>query len=160
MLVSIRDEIALATGFDSVHEALSFYDLRGVEVNVRKDYSIHSLQPTAAQPRLWLNRDEDVDRLERQTAGAGVKITAFLLPNDFNARDLDRELAWVTRCVQVAGNLGVPAVRIDAIMTGEKELPLERRQAIFANAVNTILERTSILNVDLGIENHGSQGND
>jgi sugar phosphate isomerase/epimerase len=160
MYVSIRDVIALETGFDSLHEALTYYDLDAVEVNVKRDFSLTALQPTREEPRLFIDRDEGVEKLERQTKGAGLRISAFLLSNDFNTPSLDRELDWVVRVVEVAGGLGIPAVRVDAIMSNEKDLPLDRRQDIFAKAVHTILERTPHSKVELGIENHGGKGND
>jgi sugar phosphate isomerase/epimerase len=160
MFVSIRDEIVMPTGFDSLHEALTFYDLRHVEMLVQKDYSVRSLQPTPDQPRLFLNRPEDVAKLERQTTGSGVHITALLMHNDFNSADMDKELEWVIGVVQAAARLGLPAVRIDSIMSGAKELPLERRQEIFAKAARAVLERTAHAKVALAIENHGAEGND
>lgn len=160
MFVSIRDEIVMQTGFDSLHEALTFYDLRNVEMLVNKDASVRSLQPTPEQSRLFLDRPDDVAKLERQTKGSGIHITAFLLHNDFNAPDVQKELDWVTLVVNVAGKLGLPAVRIDSIMSGQKSEPLEHRQEIFAKAVTTILERTAKLKTALAIENHGPQGND
>lgn len=160
MFVSIRDAVILPTGFDNLHEALTFYNLRGVEMVVSKDYSVNALTPTPEQPRLFLDREEDVARLERQARGSDLKITAFLLANDFSAADVKKELDWVTRVVEVSGKIGVPAVRIDAIMSKEQELPLEKRQEIFAAAVREILDRTKSSKVDLGIENHGSKGND
>ena len=33
MFVSIRDEIVMQTGFDSLHEALTYFDLRNVEIS-------------------------------------------------------------------------------------------------------------------------------
>src|SRR5882724_11581507 len=112
MIVSIRDEIVMTTGFDSLHEALTFYDLRAVEMNVHNDYSVRSLHPTPEQPRLFLDRIEDVAALERQTKGSGLQITAFLLHNDFNAKDVEKELAWVVGVVETSGKMGVPTVRI------------------------------------------------
>ena len=56
--------------------------------------------------------------------------------------------------------LGAPAIRIDAIMHGEKDLPLEERQKIVATVIKAILAATSASAVELGIENHGFQGND
>jgi sugar phosphate isomerase/epimerase len=147
-------------GFDSLHEALTFFDLNALEMHVNRDFSVAALQPTPDQPKLFLDREEGVEALERQTKGSGIRVSAFLLSNDFNAKDLDKELDWVTHAVEVAGKLGIPAVRIDAIMSGEKDLPLEQRQEMFAKAVKTVLERTPKSRVELGIENHGSQGND
>ena len=160
MFVSIRDEIVMQTGFDSLHEALTFYDLRNVEMLVNKDASVRSLQPTPEQPRLFLDRAEDVAKLERQTKGSGLNITAFLLHNDFNAKNIEKELDWVTLVVNVAGKLGLPAVRIDSIMSGEKSTAIESRREIFAKAVQTVLGRTAKLKVALAIENHGALGND
>lgn len=160
MFVSIRDEVVLSTGFDSLHEALSFYDLRGVEMLVNKDLSVRSLHPTPEQPRLFLNRPEDITKLERQTKGSGLQITAFLLHNDFNAKDIEAETGWVAAAVEAAARLGMPAVRIDSIMSDAGALSLERRQEIFARAARTVLDRTAKLKVALAIENHGAQGND
>ena len=160
MYVSIRDVIALETGFDSLHEALTYYDLDAVEVNVKRDFSLTALQPTHDEPRIFIDSDKGVDTLERQTKGSGIRISAFLVSNDFNTEAIDKELDWVTRVVEVAGKLGIPTVRVDAIMSNEKALPLERRQEIFAKAVQTILSRTPHSKVELGIENHGGQGND
>jgi sugar phosphate isomerase/epimerase len=150
----------MSTGFDSLHEALSFYDLQHVEMQVDKDYALRSINPTAEQPKLFLSRPEDVATLERQTKGSGLHITAFLLHNDFNAADQDKELALVTEVVKTAGRLGVPAVRLDSIMSGQKDLPLERRIELFSKAARIVLDRTDKEKVALAIENHGAQGND
>lgn len=160
MYVSIRDDTLLATGFDSVAEGLRFYGLNGIELAVNREFRVHSLA-TGAQPGyLHLDGDSDVETLRRQAEESGFRIAALLLANNFNAPDLDKELAWIVRVVEVAARLGVPAVRIDAIMHGERDLPLEERQEIFARGVRHVLEKTDGLPVDLGIENHGFQGND
>ncbi len=160
MFVSIRDEVAMTTGFDSLHEALSYFDLRGVEMVVGKDYSVRSFQPTADQPKLFLNNDADVETLGRQIKGSGITITGFLVHNDFNSPDMPKELDWVTRVVEVAEKLHVNALRIDAIMGGGDTIPVEKRQDMFAVACKAILDRTPRSRVALGIENHGLQGND
>ncbi len=61
--------------------------------------------------------------------------------------------------MKAASALGIPAVRIDAIMHGEREQPLERNVQVFADAMGRILDATADAKVDMGIENHGSQGN-
>lgn len=160
MYVTIRDEILLNTGVPDLHEGLSYFGLRGLEMRVTRDFAVHALMPTAAQPKLFLDRDADVDTLRRQTHNSGVRVSAFLLGNDFNAADKEKELSWMAHVVEVAGRLGIPAVRIDAIMTGQKELPLEQRQQLAADGIKQVLDRTPHAKVDLGIENHGPQGND
>lgn len=160
MYVSIRDDILLATGFQHIAEGLRYYGIDGVELAVDREYRVHALTPTPERPRLHLNNDNDVAELGTQAQREGIRISAFLLPNNFNAPDIAKELAWIVRVVEVAAALGVPAVRIDAIMHGERDLPLEEREEIFARGVNHVLSKTEGLPVDLGIENHGFQGND
>ncbi len=160
MFVSIRDEVVMTTGFDSLHEALSYFDLRAVEMVVGKDYSVRSFQPTPDKPKLFLNSDADVETLGKQIKGSGITITGFLIHNDFNAPDMGKELDWVTRIVEVAEKLHVNAIRIDAIMGGGDSIPVEKREEMTTAAIKTVLERTPRSRVVLGIENHGLQGND
>jgi sugar phosphate isomerase/epimerase len=160
MYVSIRDDILLATGFQSIAEGLRYYDIEGIELSVDRNFRCHAIAPAPDRPHLFLNDDGDVARLGEQAAQAGARISGFLLPNNFNAPDIETELAWIVRVVEAAARLGVPAVRIDAIMQGERELPLQEREEIFARGVRHVLEKTEGLPVDLGIENHGFQGND
>jgi sugar phosphate isomerase/epimerase len=160
MYVSIRDDTLLAAGFSSIAEGLSYFGLEGVELAVNREYRVHALLPSEDRPYLYLNRDEEVALLGEQAKRAGCRISAFLMPNNFNAKDIDVELAWAVRTVEAAAKLGVPAVRIDAIMHGERDLPMEEREEIFARGVLHVLNATEGLPVDLGIENHGFQGND
>lgn len=160
MYVSVRDDTLLATGFDNIAEGLRFYGFGGVELAVDRDYRVRAITPTPERTHLHLNMDHDVAELGRQSAETGFRIAAFLLPNNFNAPDIETELAWIVRVVEVAARLGVPAVRIDAIMHGERDLPLAEREEIFARGVQHVLAKTEGLPVDLGIENHGFQGND
>lgn len=160
MYVSIRDDVLLSTGFEDIAQGLGFYGIHGVELAVNREHRVNALTSAGSDRYLYLNRDEDVARLGEQSRQTGVRITAFMLPNNFNADDIETELAWIVRVVQVAARLGVPAVRIDAIMKGERDLPLEQREEIFARGVKHVLSQTEGLPVDLGIENHGFQGND
>jgi sugar phosphate isomerase/epimerase len=160
MYVSIRDDTLLACGFDTLLEGLVSCGLSAVELKVDRDVRVRALSAEGAPPFLHLDNDADVDRLGRQSAETGIRIAGLLLANNFNAPDIDSELAWIVHAIKVAAQLNVPVVRIDAIMQGERELPAEEREAIFARGVSYVLERTEGLPVDLGIENHGFQGND
>jgi sugar phosphate isomerase/epimerase len=160
MYVTIRDAMVQATGFTRLDEGLKFYGLKGVEMHVEHDYGVNPLSPTPDQPRLYLNRDADVNTLSKQAHDLGVRISAFLIPNDFNSPNIEKELDWMVGIVEAASRLGAPAVRIDAIMSGERDLPLEQRQDLVAGRIKQVLDRTAHSKVDLGIENHGFQGND
>jgi sugar phosphate isomerase/epimerase len=160
MHVSIRDDTLLAIGFDTIEEGLRHYGLTAVELVVNREFRVHSLSAESAPSFLYIDNDTEVEVLRRQANESGFRIAAFLLANNFNAPDIERELAWIVRVVEVAARLNVPAVRIDAIMHGERELPAEEREAIFSRGVRHVLDNTAALPVDLGIENHGFQGND
>src|SRR5690242_17433744 len=112
MYVSIRDDTLRATGFNSIAEGLAYYGLQGVELSVNREYRVHALTPTETQPNLFLNADADVGTLRKQAEEAGVRISALLVANNFNAPDIESELAWIVRVVEVAARLGAPAVRI------------------------------------------------
>jgi sugar phosphate isomerase/epimerase len=159
MYVSIRDHVLLTGGYPTIAEGLGDLGLRAVELQAERDCRALSLD-SPGRATVDLSGDAGVEALREQAAANGVTISAFMLGTDFNSADIGRELDWVTRMVRVAAALGVPALRIDAIMHGERELPLAERQAIFARGVREVLSRTDGLPVDLGIENHGIQGND
>ncbi|MGC8669244.1 MAG: sugar phosphate isomerase/epimerase family protein [Chthonomonadales bacterium] len=160
MYVSIRDDILLAAGYPTIGDGLNALNLHAVELAVGRDFSVHAPAAGSTKERYFLNRNEDVSDLRRLCEGASIRISALLLANDFNAPDIEKELDWIIRTIHAAGDLGIEAVRIDAIMHGERELPREEREALFADRVHRVLDATASAGVDLGIENHGYQGND
>jgi sugar phosphate isomerase/epimerase len=158
MLVSVRDEMLMTGGYASIAEGLKDVGLSAIEMAVSRDSSVRAIIPTADKPRMFLNSDEDVDALAEQLASTKTRVTSLLIPNNFGAKELDTEVAWVIRNVQMAGKLGANAVRIDSAMEGGRQLPVKTRQEIFSRCVKKIISETS--GVDLGIENHGVEGND
>jgi sugar phosphate isomerase/epimerase len=81
------------------------------------------------------------------------------MSNNFANPDLDFEVNWTIDAIRAADALGIPAVRIDAMMHGEEETPPERNIKVFSQAMRRVLDATSDSKLDLGIENHGYQGN-
>jgi sugar phosphate isomerase/epimerase len=161
MYLSIRDDVVFAAGYDSLAVGLKDLGIAAVELFVRdRTENVVALEPTAEKPRLNLSDPDDLAELQRQTQVHGIKIAALCMGNNFNADDKDAEIAWAVRTVRAASTLGIPAIRIDAIMHGEQDLPLDTRQRIIADAVMQILAETADTPVDLGMENHGFQGND
>ena len=163
MHLSIRDEIVFAAGYETVGEGLRDLGLRAVELWVRRDDTVPAIAPErdpAQRARLRIDSPAEMDELHGQARAEGIHITALCMGNNFNASNKHAEYAWAVRAVHAAHTLNAPAVRIDAIMSGEKDLPLEQRQELVATAIHTILHETASTGVDLGIENHGFQGND
>jgi len=160
MYLSIRDEIVFAAGYKTLAEGLRDLNIPGVELFVLRDDTVPAIAPAEDRARLDLTLASDVEELRRQAEENGVTIAALCMGNNFNAEDKTKEVDWAVRTVRAAADLGIPAIRIDAIMSGEKHLPLEERQRLVAASVRSILDQTADLMVDLGIENHGFQGND
>ncbi len=160
MYLSIRDEIVFAAGYATLAEGLKDLGIAGVELWVKRDDTVAAIQPVGGKARLNLNEAADIAELRSQAKANGVRIAALCMGNNFNSEDKQGEIAWAVRTVKAAQALEAAAVRIDAIMSGEKDLPLDARQALVATAVKSILAETEGTGVDLGIENHGFQGND
>lgn len=157
MYPSVRDDILKSAGYPTIKEGLDSLGFDAVELAVMRDYTTASIMEAGA--KIDISTKAGLDALRNQLGNAKVRASALLLENNFGRDDLDDEIKWVIAAVRAAGELGIPAVRIDAIMRGERDLPLETRVSAFAGAMGRILDATSGLSVEMGIENHGYQGN-
>lgn len=155
MYVSVRD--CHLPMFGSVKAGLDAMGLDAVELSFDRDRSVMSLD--GSTERESLADKAAMDKFAYKCSGHKIKVTSFLLSNNFGTDDLDAEVDWVISAVKTAGYLGIPAVRIDAIMHDNRDWPLDRRIQHFADCMAKILDATSNLNVEMGIENHGTLGN-
>ncbi|MGC8834109.1 MAG: sugar phosphate isomerase/epimerase family protein [Armatimonadota bacterium] len=159
MYLSVRDDIVRYAGYKSILEGLRDLDIPTVELSVDRNCTVSALEPVDGRTGFDLTSDSDLLQLKSHINEREVGISAFLVANDFGAQNLESEIQWVASAVRAADTLGVPAVRIDAVMSGEDLLPMEERLRRFADAVRKVLDATSGCAVDLGMENHGVQGN-
>ena len=160
MYLSIRDEILFAAGYPTLTEGLNDLQIKAVELWVRRDETVSALKPDGSKTRFNLSDYIEMAMLQDEIEAENISVTALCMGNNFNAEDKAAEWDWAIRTVEAARQLGAHVVRIDAMMHGEQELALEARQEIVAEAIRHILEETQGSGVDLGIENHGVQGND
>jgi len=160
MYAAIRDGVLLHAGYESIAEGLADLGLEGIELDVARDLTVAAVDPSAGPARLSLVTDEGLAAMKSQCEATGTRICGFLMANNFGVEDLGGEIAWVVAAAKAADALGADAVRIDAIMHGERDLPLEKRQDIFFGAMARILEKSADWDTQFGIENHGYQGND
>lgn len=159
MYASVRDHIVLQV-WPTLASGLEALRLDAVEFEVTREMRVRNVEPEDGQEFSTLDSEDSIRQWAEHLARHGVRASSFLLMNDFNRDDLEREVAWVTDVVKAAGQLAIPAVRIDAAMSGEAEMSLEARVNRFADCMKRVLESTDYHIVDLGIENHGRQGND
>src|SRR5580700_5786010 len=127
MYLSIRDDVVFAAGYTSIAEGLADLNIPGIELFVKRDDTVAALVPQPGTERLNLTHPGDLSTLIEQAGDHGIRISALCMGNNFNAVDKEFEVAWAARTVRAAKALGAPAARIDAIMSGEKELPLDER---------------------------------
>jgi sugar phosphate isomerase/epimerase len=160
MYLSVRDDILFAAGYATIVEGLKDLNISGVELWYKEDDTVKALDPAEGKERFDLKDEADIAALKAQAEKHGITLSALCMGNNFNAPDREFQIAWNVRAIHAAEKLDIPAIRIDAIMHGESELPLEERERIVAEAIKEILARTAGSAVELGIENHGNQGND
>jgi L-ribulose-5-phosphate 3-epimerase len=157
MFVSIRDDVVLHGGFSSVVEGLRDLGIDAVEVHVRRDLTVLSLvNPSQLHD---LSSPEGLKALETELAQNGVRISAFLLGNDFGRDDAEEQVEWMVKTVKTAHQLGINAVRVDAIVSGWESIGVDGAIRLFAENIKQVLEATDDTDVQLGIENHGTLGN-
>jgi len=150
----------LASVFGTIHIGLAAMDITAVELNYNRDRSVASLDIAFPGAKESLADKHLIDRFAYKCKGLRIKPSAFILSNNFGANDINAELEWVISAVKTAGQLGMKAVRIDAIMSTQNEWSLEKRTSHFADCMKKVLDATSNLDVGLGIENHGPKGNE
>lgn len=157
MYASIRDGSLLSAGYRTIAEGLKDLGLSAVEMDFSRQGTVRTLTVPGAS---FLLTDEHARRsFQEHFDEQGVRVSALLLANNFNADDLDGEVAWCTQAINAAGALGIKAVRIDSAMRGERDLDLDTRIKRFTTGITAVLKATEASGVPLGIENHGACGN-
>lgn len=157
MFVSIRDDVVLHGGFPSVVEGMRFLGVDAVEVHVARDFSVRS--PVNPSQKLDIRSDDDLSVLEREISQNGIRVCAFLLGNDFGKEDAREQVEWMIKTVKVAHQLGISAVRVDAIVSGWEAMGVNEAVKLFSEHIKRVLDKTENTDVNLGIENHSSLGN-
>jgi sugar phosphate isomerase/epimerase len=160
MYTSISSGLLLSGGFSSVSDGLKALGIDSIELGISREFKVISIKPTAEKPDFTLSSDSAINEYKEHLEQNGVKISAIIMGNNFNSPDLETELNWVIKTIHIAEMLNIRAIRIDAIMSGERDMPIEKRQSHFAECMKKILGATESSSIVLGIENHGFQGND
>jgi len=160
MYVAIRDCAVYQAGWTTLQEGLAALDLDAVEVAVGRDMAIPDPARPEDEASLPIDTAESAVATRAAYEALGIQIDALFVANNFNAQRLEEEIHWVAASLRAADTLGAKVVRIDAAMTGQQSLPRDRRVAIYTEACQRALAAAENPTVPLGIENHGSQGND
>jgi sugar phosphate isomerase/epimerase len=157
MYASIRDD-TVQSAYPNILSGLKALGLSAIEADFRRDVSLPSL--TDKNSSFPVTTSAEIAAYKKHLDEHGVTISAFLLANNLNADDMEVELGWCTKALRVAHALGIKAVRIDSAMKGQQELPFDERVKKFVTGIRALIDATPDAPVDMGIENHGYQGND
>jgi sugar phosphate isomerase/epimerase len=156
--VSVRECFPLSL-FGTIKAGLDAMGINAVELEYFRDRTVYPLDAPHTE-RKSLADDAAIDAFAAKCANLDVRVSALLLHNNFAAEDLEAELNWTISAVRAAARLGAKALRIDAYMTTESDWPQEARIERFAECMERVLSATDGLPVEMGIENHGLQGNE
>ena len=156
MYCSVRDCMVMGETFESPIAGMRHLEVNAVEIALERDFRVCAMD---SKEQIVLVSDTDAQAYRKHLDGLGLKPTAFLTACDFSKGDKEENFRWVTRAIELADILGMPAVRIDSHMDRERELDFGERVAQFAEGLGEALRRTAGSKVALGIENHGFQGN-
>ncbi len=156
MYISIRDGMLVEAGFSNLAEGMKQFGVEAVEIALDQDFSVFAMDSTA---KVSLQSDDGVASYKKHLDGLGINACSFLTARDFSAGDMESNIRWVARALEIAEHLAMPSIRIDSAMKRERELDFGTRVDMFAEGLGGALERTNGMNVTMGIENHGFQGN-
>ncbi len=156
MFVSVRDCMVAHGEFPSPVEGMRHLGVEAVEIELKHDFSVLAMDSAES---ITLASADDARAYRKHLDGLRIQACCFLTACDFSAGDPEANVAWVTRALELADAMDMPAVRIDSAMSKEQELDFETRVRIFAEGLGEPIRRTEGSNVAMGIENHGYQGN-
>lgn len=155
MYLSMRD-CMLTKAFPTHAEGLKTLGVGSVEIELTRDFEVWAFDE---HTKIRLSSDADAEAYLKRLQGLSILPCSMLTACDFSAGDMDANIAWIARAVEIASVLGMTNIRVDSAMSRERELDFQTRVGIFAQGLGGVIARTPGLSVALGIENHGFQGN-
>ena len=154
MYVSVRD--CMVDCFPTPAEGMKHLGVEAAEIELSDAFEVCAMD---SREKIRLDSDEDAAAYRKHLEGLGLRGCSFLTVCDFSVRDAEDSAAWLARAIELASLLGMSNIRIDSAMKHERELDFRTRVNLFAEGIGKALERTEGLDVAMGIENHGFQGN-
>lgn len=157
MFVACRDAIITWAGFKDLYLGLEALGLRSFELQVGRRVREGPELPTSLG--IDVSRREDRLRLMEELKSRGLSINALLIENDFSREDIQGEVGYVVKACEVAADLGVKVVRINALMKETAGLGLKDYHEKAVKCIRECLKVSERLGVSLAVENHGTIAN-
>lgn len=164
MYVSIRDAILrqLAESIGKKEDLLAglkLLKLNSLEMEFFKDGTVYLLSPQDRLGKVNLFSSSERDMLGEQLDKNGIKISAFLMHNDFSNPATSEEVDWILRCVEAGKTLGIRTIRLDPAMH-QRGLPIREAAEKAIEVLESVLtEIPPTEEISFGLENHGEYSN-
>ncbi len=157
MFIAVRDALVTWVGFPDLFSGLKSLGLNSFELAVSRKPRIEPSEKLGLFTALGfdLSLAEGRQGLAKELSTRGLSVCAFLLDNDFGKEDVKGEVDYVAEACEAAYELGVKAVRINAVMRETPGLSLLDYHKRTVKGVKACLERMEGLGVALAVENHG-----
>lgn len=154
MYLSIRD--AMFEPFDTPLDGVKHLNVRSVEIELTRAFEVPAMD---SREKITLKDHQAVAEYRKHLDSMGIHGCSFLTACDFSVGDPVENAQWISRALEYADIMGMKNIRIDSYMSREMELDFGERVRIFAEGLKGALDGADTDNVEMGIENHGFQGN-
>ncbi len=155
MYCSIRDNLLLEN-FDTPAAGLCHLGVDAVEIELVRDFQVLAMDTREMVP---LATDADAKKYAQHLDSLDIRPVSFLTACDFSGGTVAENAQWMARAMELAAILEMDNIRVDSYMSQEKELDFGARVRVFVETLGQALEMTGGVSVNMGIENHGYQGN-
>lgn len=157
MFLSVRDDVVRWVGYSTVFEGLRDLGISSFELFINRDLKVASdlYVGSSVKPETDITSEGSREILKRHLRDADLNICAILLENDFSSENLRSEINYVLSAIEVASDLEVNIIRINAVMRLITGYDLEKYVRRVENAIRECMGICHNLGVSLAIENHG-----
>ena len=156
MYIAICDRM-LELAFDTPLTGLRHLRVNAVELELTHDFCVKSLEGGAD---VSLQSDADAKAYKQHLAALKVRPACLLSACDLSIGTPNENIAWTVRALELAELLGADSLRVDSFMANGPSLAFDERVRRFVYVMRSVISATPGIDLPIGIENHGVEGND
>jgi len=147
MFIAIRDVLLKSLGFNDVFEGLRHLGLNSIELALDRELK------AVAFHNIKLKDFSSINEFKSLLKENNIHICALLLGNDLGSENLEKELKYIKSSMEIAKELGVKVVRVNAVMKLRPNWTLSDALKVTVKALKEASEYDK--KIWLAVENHG-----
>ena len=124
MYLSIRDAILHQLGESMGEKENLLAGLNFLNLNALEMERWERLSSEGTSEKVDLFNSSERDMFAEQLDKNGIKVSAFLMHNDFSNPAVAEEIDWILKCIEVSKSFGIQIIRLDPAMR-QKGLPIK-----------------------------------